>query len=395
MLTVEYLIFNDKKTIKSANIASFNHLLQSDPDISIQRNKLTYSNLTVEYKAEMGKVGNSDSIYFHLKLRCTDIKKIEEFNKLLKAVKATLHITNKQPQTLYDGISLYYSQLAYPIISEVENLMRKLITKFMMINTGIDWIKERVPEDVKRSINSENNDITYLHNVDFIQLKNFLFSENYPVHKDNLIQKLKKANDLKEINLEEIKSLIPISNWDKFFYDKVTCSKEQLSKQWDELYDLRCRVAHNKSFTKQDLEKSEELSEFLKEVLTKAIDNLDKIKLSKIEQADITETVAGNFNFLYGEFLSKWRQLEKVVYTLVEEKIKPISPELIDGKRQFHKDVNLLRQSNIIEVDVLSHLASLIRARNQIVHNTDTLTREEVTYFIESMKRITEFLETL
>lgn len=248
MLIVEYLIFNDKKTIKAGNVESFNHLLQSDPDISIQRNKLTYSKLTVEYKVETGKVGNSDNIYFHLKFRSIDIEKIEDFNKLLKAVKATLHITNKHPQTLYDGISLHYSQLAYPIISEVENLMRKLITKFMMINTGIDWMKERVPEDVKRSINLENNDITYLHNVDFIQLKNFLFSENYPVHKENLIEKLKKANDLKDINLEEIESLIPISNWDKFFFDKVTCSKEQLTKQWDELYKLRCKVAHNKSF---------------------------------------------------------------------------------------------------------------------------------------------------
>jgi hypothetical protein len=117
MLTVEYLVFNDKKTIKSTDTDSFNHLLQSDPEIEIQKNKLTYLGFSAEYQIEMGKVGNSDNIYFHLKFRSTDIKKIEDFNKLLRAVKAVLHLTNKTPQTLYDGISHYYSQLAYPNIS--------------------------------------------------------------------------------------------------------------------------------------------------------------------------------------------------------------------------------------------------------------------------------------
>jgi hypothetical protein len=393
MLTVEYLVFNDKKTIKSANTDSFNHLLQSDPEIEIQKNKLSYLGFTAEYKIEMGKVGGSENIYFHLKLRCTDTKKIEEFNALLKAVKSVIHVTNKTPQTLFDGISLHYSQLAYPFISEVENLMRKLITKFMMINTGIDWTKDRVPEDVRKSINPENNDATYLHNVDFIQLKNFLFSENYPVHKENLIQKLKKAKELKDIDLAEIKSLIPISNWDKFFFDKVACPKEQLSKQWDELYDLRCRVAHNKTFTKADLDKSQELCKNLKDVLTKAIDNLDKIKLSEVEQADITETVAGNFNYLHGEFMARWRELTRVVYMLVDDKIKSTSPELVDEKRLFSKDLALLAKTKVIGTEIYSIISRLRHIRNEIVHHTDTLTQEEVTTYIEDVKKVTILLD--
>jgi hypothetical protein len=393
MLTVEYLVFNDKKTIKSASTDSFNHLLQSDPQIEIQKNKLICSGLSVEYQIEMGNVGNSDNIYFHLKFRCADIKKIEDFSKLLRAVKAVLHLTNKTPQTLYDGISHHYSQLAYPNISEVENLMRKLITKFMMINTGVEWTKDRVPEDVKKSINPENIDATYLHNVDFIQLKNFLFSENYPVHKENLVQKLKNAKELKDIDLNEIKLLIPISNWDKFFYDKVACPKEQLSKQWDELYELRCRVAHNKAFTKADLDKSDELCKNLKEVLTKAIDNLDKIKLSEIEQADITEIVAGNFNHLYGEFLARWRSLTKVVYMLVDEKIKMTEPELVTEPRLFSKDLNLLIKTGVIDRQTYVYMRKLNHVRNQIVYNSDALTQEEVLASMEDLKSLTNLLD--
>lgn len=393
MLTVEYLVFNDKKAIKSADIDSFNHLLQSDPEIQIQKGKLSYLGFTSEYQVEMGNIGSSDNIYFHLKFRCTDNKKIEDFNNLLKAVRSVLHLTNKTPQILYDGISLHYSQLAYPHISEVENLMRKLITKFMMINTGVEWIKDRVPEDVKKSINPENNDATYLHNVDFIQLKNFLFSENYPVHKENLIQKLKKAKEIQDIDLQEIKSLIPISNWDKFFFDKVACPKEQLNKQWDEIYELRCKVAHNKTFTKSDLETSEELCKKLKEVLNKAIDNLDKIKLSEVEQADITETVVGNFNHLHGEFMAKWRNLLKVVYKLVDEKIKMTSPDLVKEKRFFSTDLKLLAETGIIDRKTQTYISKLNQIRNEIVHNSETLTKEEVTYYIEDIKALTELLE--
>ena len=152
MLLVEYLVFNDKKTIKSADADSFNHFLQSDPEIKINNNQLTYLGFTAEYKIEMGQVGTSGDVYFHLKFGCGNKEEIEEFNSLLKAVKSVLNVSAKTLQILFDGISLFYSKQAYPDISEIENLMRKLITKFMMINVGVDWTKDRVPEDVRKSI---------------------------------------------------------------------------------------------------------------------------------------------------------------------------------------------------------------------------------------------------
>jgi hypothetical protein len=304
MLKVEYLIFIDNQSIKCSDTRTFNHLLQSDPDISINKHKMTYQGLTVDYIIKNGKVKNTDSNYFQLTFVCDKIEKIDEYNKLLKAIRSVLHITNKTPQTLYDGVSLHYAQLAYPQVFEIENLMRKLITKFMLTNVGIDWIKERVPDDVKSSINNGNKDLTYLHNVDFIQLKNFLFSENYPSHKETLLQKLKKAKDIKEVNLEDIKALIPNSNWDKYFSENVNITKEQLSKQWDELYELRCRIAHNRAFAKSDFESVIRLCNELRTVIKSAIENLDKIDISDNEREMLTETIAGNFNLLSGEFMS-------------------------------------------------------------------------------------------
>ena len=54
--------------------------------------------------------------------------------ELLRNVKAVFSIITKAPQTLFDGISQHYATGIYPQIYEIENLMRKLITKFMLIN---------------------------------------------------------------------------------------------------------------------------------------------------------------------------------------------------------------------------------------------------------------------
>ncbi|OXL16969.1 hypothetical protein CAN34_13700 [Psychrobacter sp. DAB_AL32B] len=73
--------------------------------------------------------------------------------------------------------------------------MRKLLTKFMLINVGVNWYKTDVPDDVANSIRTKDNnlkkDFTYFHNTDFIQLKNFLFSEEYISNKNKLINTLK------------------------------------------------------------------------------------------------------------------------------------------------------------------------------------------------------------
>jgi len=394
MLKVEYLIFIDNQSIKCSDTRTFNHLLQSDPDIAINKNKMTYQGLTVDYVIKNGKVKNTDSNYFQLTFICEKLEKIDDYNKLLKAIRSVLHITNKTPQTLYDGVSLHYAQLAYPQVFEIENMMRKLITKFMLTNVGIDWIKERVPDDVKSSINSENKDLTYLHNVDFIQLKNFLFSENYPSHKENLLQKLKKAKDIKDLNLEDIKALIPNSNWDKYFSEYVNITKEQLSKQWDELYELRCRIAHNRAFAKTDFESVERLCSELRIVIKAALDNLDKIDISDNEREMLTESIAGNFNQSSGEFMALWRVLQSIVINIVKSKKVTDESELPMKGRTWSGDINLLHKVGVIDKELYFRLRKLTNVRNEVVHNTDTLTQEEILNIIYEAKDVIKILKT-
>jgi len=366
-LIVEYLVIIDNKSIKATNAKSFNNLLQSDPDISITSEGVTYKDLVVEYELETGKVDKGGDTYFHLTFQCNNISKIETYILLLRAVKSVLHLANKAPQTLYDGVSLHYSQLAYPLIFEAESLMRKLITKFMLANVGVDWVKDRVPDDVKTSINKGNSDLTYLHNVDFIQLKNFLFSENYPTHKDALIRKLKGAKSLEELEIDELKGLIPTSNWDRFFSEKVDTPKEQLAKQWDELYDLRCKVAHNRTFDKGDYDNVVNLHGHLCGVLEKAIKNLAKIAISSDEREIMTETIASNFHHGLGTLVVAWNELERVANELVKCKLYP-QEEDPKPNRRFREAVELLFANGVIDGKTFAAIQFVYRFRNTAIH---------------------------
>lgn len=375
MLKLEYLIFIDNEGIKCNDEKSFNHLLQSNPDIEVKNNKIKYKTITVDYELTFGQIADTNRTYFHLIFNYNEIDKIDIYVSLLKAVKSVIHIITKTPQTLYDGISIYYSDLAYPIISDIENVMRRLITKFMLTKVGVDWIKDRTPDDVKSSINSSNKDLTYLHNVDFIQLKNFLFSENYPVHKENLVKKLKEAKDISELNLEDIKVLIPNSNWERYFSTNISISKEKLIKSWDDLYDLRCNVAHNKTFNKTDYEKVKSLCDEIKPQLVQAFDSLSKIEIDKSTREMLKEEIVNNFNVLYGEFISKWRLIEKWVF---ESSKMFVDDEENNKRRTFTLDLRRLMQSSYIDRETYQRIRELYSIRNDIFHNSRNLTENEI-----------------
>lgn len=396
MIKVEYLVLVDNENIKCSDVKTFNHLLQSDPDITISKSTLFFKKTSVAYEIKSGRVINTNKDYFHI-LFSTSIDNIDEFILLQKSIKSLLHLINKAPQILYDGVSLHYSQLAYPLIFEIENLMRKLITKFMLTNIGVNWTQDRVPDDVKKSIKSENRDITYLHNVDFIQLKFFLFSESYLVHKDTLINKMKNAKDINELKLDEIKALIPTSNWEKYFSDKVHISKEKLSKKWDELYELRCKVAHNRIFTKGDFGNVEKLAIELKQVIIEAIENLDNIDISELEQEEVTEQVAGNFNYLYGDFIAIWRELEQLIIELADKKFLPYSSTVLGKQRgrSFQKDLMNLFKMGVINEQIFGEIMHSTNVRNQIVHNISNITEPEIIICSENTKLIINHLNEI
>jgi hypothetical protein len=69
---------------------------------------------------------------------------------LLKTIKTTIHNAGGQPETLWNDVSFYYSQKAYPLIHKIENLMRKLIAYFMLTTIGKEWVTITSPNALER-----------------------------------------------------------------------------------------------------------------------------------------------------------------------------------------------------------------------------------------------------
>ena len=54
---------------------------------------------------------------------------------------------------------------------------------------------------------------------------------------------------------EDLLQYVPKSNWDRYFSNIVECEGEYILKRWNTLYELRCKIAHNKIVIKKDYER--------------------------------------------------------------------------------------------------------------------------------------------
>jgi len=387
MYKVEYLILLDSKKSKCKTVKAITNLLQADSDIEIVNNEIFFKEYSTDILIKLGKKDSAQHLFFNISLICKTESDIELFSKLLKAIRTALNLISKTHYVIWDDLSLFYAQKAYPLIFNVENLMRLLITKFMLTNIGIGWEKDRVPTDVQQSINTNNRDINYLQNVDFIQLKNFLFSENYPNHKDSLIKELKNATDFSNLNLDEIKSLLPESNWNRFFQPIVGCEAEYLKKRWDKLYELRCKVAHNKSFNINEFELVRTLHDELKPHLEKAIKSLNKIEVSDEQKENVAENVVINLNESYSMFMLSYRYME--------QRLNEVANDIADSTVAFGvvDSANKLLSEGLITKKQHTIIMQINKTRNSILHNADAApASHEIDYCQQMIYQVNDLL---
>ncbi|HEN3660164.1 TPA: hypothetical protein U5E24_004029, partial [Yersinia enterocolitica] len=74
---------------------------------------------------------------------------------------------------------------------------------------------------------------------------------------------------------EKVKQLIPKSNWERFLSPHIDTNEKALSESWDKLYILRCAVAHNADFRKQEYLETKKLINEIKPILLKSIASLE------------------------------------------------------------------------------------------------------------------------
>lgn len=299
-LVLEYLFVSDeKRLIKCDTEDTFNSFIRSDKRYKIEKGKLTFNeDLTINYGVEVGKVGildSNDDNFFHIQLSHNVFEDIEKFTNLADCLVETLKPISI-PQILADTVSLYYSSSAYPKIYEIENLMRKLVTKIMYIKGGANWKNDNLPEHLIKDNPDPNRSTTYLQNFNIDKLKDILLNEKNPVATQKIIDKLRKSikNSKIKLSVEELQAITPISLWDDFFSKEISISAEDLRTQWSNLAKLRNKVAHNSTFTKKDLADLEKTIAILSKAITEVINKFDTFSFSPSQIEVIEENFISN-----------------------------------------------------------------------------------------------------
>lgn len=386
-LVVEYLVSINSKNIFNTctTVEAFNNLLCSNSKIKIQENKINYTNLEINYKIQLTK---KDKIkFFHMTFKCSEVDKLKLYEEFLRGVKSVVgKISDNGVIVLWDDIGVYYCKKSYPLINKVENTMRKLLTKFMMINIGEDWDKTVISDEIKRSIakkdetiKSKSNDnarsYDYLYQTDFITLSDFLFKEYPNKTYENFNKEVKKSKDISKFKIEDI---IKKSNWDRYFSRIVECEGEFLNTRWKKLYDLRCKVAHNNQLNRTEYEMIVALVDEITPKLEGVIKKLDEVKVDDDFKFRIIENMLENIYPDSKYFLSQYKTLEEIL------NLKCLSMNLED--KSVMKMVKILFNNEIIEDETFTNLKKVIDFRNRLVHEMDLENSE---------KEIAEMLEVL
>lgn len=312
---VEYLILFKSAGSFCDRIDTFNKLLETTSDLIIKDKQLLFAEKMFDYEIVSNEVKDQDQRYFKIKLSSADEKLIPTFLSLLKIIREQVYRGNGAISVLWDDISTYYSIRAYPEINKIENLLRKLITTFMLTNVGLNWANETIPNEIKSSVNKKGKSAqqlnNFIHDTDFIQLADFLFKSYQTKDIQNLYKLIKDAKKSDDLDFEDLKEYLPKSNWDRYFKSHVDCEDDFLNKKWTRLSELRCLVAHNNLLSKLEYEEIIEHVSVLSEKLQGAIDSIDQIIIPVEEQAQVIESSVKAIDERLSEFLSTWKTIEK------------------------------------------------------------------------------------
>jgi len=285
MITVEYLLpFNTENGI-CKNDDSFKSLITTNANFKLSKDKISFRKSEYDFSVSFDIVEDKECTVFHVTFATSKLTK--KFREMLTVFRKTVGVHIKDHiQIIWDGVSFKWSKELYPKIYQIENSLRKLMSKFMLTKLGLGWHKSSIPKDVAESVKKENYKPTHsiLYEVDFIQLANFLF-KSYSIKDASLLPDILSEvikNGLDEQKKIEILDYLPKNNWDRYFSNLVEFESGQLKKKWESLYGIRNKVAHNKSMSYEDYKMANELCNELNEVLKKALVIIDKIEIPEL-----------------------------------------------------------------------------------------------------------------
>ncbi|MFZ6680843.1 hypothetical protein [Undibacterium sp. Tian12W] len=301
-MRAEFLILIPDNESFCSTKKGFVDFLKIDSLISITGQNLAFRRspkskdiVSVKFHVDTAKVKSQAERYFLFSMECEDQNLIDEFFELSEKIKAIVQRISPGSTSinvLWDDVGRIYAEKSYPIINETENLMRRLIAKFMLITVGMNWSKDAFNDALQKKIKNFGDEDTYLNDLyklDFIHLNEVLFEKKRDIGIDELTRILSKT-DFSKADQEQISKYVPKSNWEKYFSELVDKKDSSLETKWKLLYELRNKVAHNRNVKKAEFEQIKGLSSDIKIIIEKAISKLGDIDINSDERDLIIES---------------------------------------------------------------------------------------------------------
>lgn len=201
-----------------------------------------------------------------------------------------------QTYVLLDEISSEIANKIYPNINLVENLLRKYLMKFFVTKLGPSWWNVTADSEMKKKANQRKNNEAYFSQhidnraflIDFGELGKIVHSQSSGfISREDIVNKVLELEETEEA-IKNLKTELE-SNYTKFFKD--TFKTNNFQQKWEELEKLRHKVAHNNLFTIKDLERSDSLSNELKEIISIANDSIETIQFNLDEKDILKENI--------------------------------------------------------------------------------------------------------
>ncbi len=405
-MKTEYLITIDTDKKVATTCSSFNNLLMSNNAIRIteqnEQQHILYKNCSFNYCLQDNHISNTSAICYHMTIE-SDMEVFDPDNNTLKNYQELLRNTRSLfiPyaigfEILWDDISYECSKKAYPLIYEIENLTRKLLTKFMLVNVGTKWEKENIPSKINKSKRKENDqkiENGLLYQQDFIALATFLF-EPYALNNDlKNIKNLKNSDNC--ISYSQLEDYIPMSNWERYFSKIINVTNEQLAKKWDNLYELRCKVAHNNHFTITDLKAVQSIVDELKPSIESAILELDKIEIKNNNKEAISENFAIITHEQAGRFIYEFNKLNLMILEFINRNNvfsskNSSKPTYLPMKRLIY----VLQEKKLLDEEQHRKLLRVLYNRNNLVHNQHMINAEELNTLLSDIEELIVYFQS-
>lgn len=292
-----------------------------------------------------------------------------------------------------DDVSKKIACELYPLINELETLLRGYLMKFFITKLGVNWWDITADSEMKLKANKRKNNekifSNYIDNrvylIDFGELGKMVYSlSSGYINKTDILNKLLNIEESVDA-LKELKSELQ-SNYNKFF--KATFKDKQFQKKWEAIEKLRHKVAHNNLFIEEDLVKGKSDCEELIKIIEEANKEMEKIEFTEEEKENIVETSLTNINELYGDFIKLWKVFIDELLRLTKKNGKEF--QHLNPKRMFL----YLSEKEVIDDNEYRMIKMLIGFRNDLVHKPNSeWVNSELPKVIKSLTKIVKKLK--